>query len=213
MSKKRCRRGHRNRSAGSVTRITVDVGHPNQVNPHRCQSPKLPQNVLFHETPRSQNHRSRVPNPSRASIAATQPIKHVKEWSNKLDKNWTNQPDIREWRRLTCAEIICVFVDSVIVCSVIVLCAQGMDLSRQRGFGGPPVGRFRPVKRAIDEGDIGRQEGEPRKAVPAGIRGKELIGNARWTNPLDGDGNTGFRKLSLPCYSMAAGKFRGLTCS
>ena len=55
MSKKCCRRGHRNRSAVSVTRITVDVGHPNQVNPHRCQSPKLPQNVRFHQTPRSQN--------------------------------------------------------------------------------------------------------------------------------------------------------------
>ena len=55
MSKKRCRRGHRNRKAVSVTRITVDVGHPNQVNPHCCQSPKLPQNVRFHQTPRSQN--------------------------------------------------------------------------------------------------------------------------------------------------------------
>ena len=42
----------------------------------------------------------------------------------------------------------------------------------------------------------------------------ELIGNERCTkNPLDGDGNTGFRKLSFPCNSMAAGKFRGLTCS
>ena len=40
------------------------------------------------------------------------------------------------------------------------------------------------------------------------------IGNERCTkNPLDGDRNTGFRKLSFPCNSMAAGKFRGLTCS
>ena len=140
MSKKRCRRGHRNRSAVGVTRITVDVGHPNQVNPHRCQSPKLPQNVRFHETPRSQNHRSRI---------------------SVNGDDWHAQK---------------LFVNVVvIVCSVIVLCAQGMDLSRQHGFGGPPVGRFRPVKRAIDEGDIGRQEGEPRKAVSAGIRGKELI--------------------------------------
>ena len=44
-----------NRTAVSVTRITVDVGHPNQFNPHRCQSPKLPQNVRFHQTTRSQN--------------------------------------------------------------------------------------------------------------------------------------------------------------
>ena len=66
-------------------------------------------------------------------------------------------------------------IDSVIVCSVIVLCGPGMDLSRQHGFGGWPGGRFRPVRGAIDEGDIGRQEGEPRKAVSSGIRGKELM--------------------------------------
>ena len=29
MSKNRCYQGHRNRSAVSVTRITVDIGHPN----------------------------------------------------------------------------------------------------------------------------------------------------------------------------------------
>ena len=78
MSKNRCCQGHRNRSAVGVTQITVHIGHPNQVNPHRFRSPTLPQNVCFHQTPRSQNHRSRVPNSSRASIAATQPLKHVK---------------------------------------------------------------------------------------------------------------------------------------
>ena len=55
-----------------------------------------------------------------------------------------------------------------------------MDLSRQHGFGGPPVGWFRPVRGEIDEGDIGRQEGEPRSAVSAGISGKELIQNFSW---------------------------------
>ena len=30
MSKNRCCQGHRNRSAVSVTRITVDIGHPSQ---------------------------------------------------------------------------------------------------------------------------------------------------------------------------------------
>ena len=73
MSKNRCCQGHRKRSAVGVTRITVHIGHPNQVNPH----PKLPQNVYFHQTPRYQNHRNRFPNPSRVSIAATQPLKHV----------------------------------------------------------------------------------------------------------------------------------------
>ena len=42
MSKNRCCQGHRNRSAVSVTRITVDIGHPNQeeeeVNQHRFRS-------------------------------------------------------------------------------------------------------------------------------------------------------------------------------
>ena len=32
MSKNRCCQGHRNRSAVSVTRITVDIGHPSQVS-------------------------------------------------------------------------------------------------------------------------------------------------------------------------------------
>ena len=42
MSKNRCCQGHRNRSAVSVTRITVDIGHPSQeeeeVNTHRFRS-------------------------------------------------------------------------------------------------------------------------------------------------------------------------------
>ena len=42
MSKNRCCQGHRNRSAVSVTRITVDIGHPSQeeeeVNQHRFRS-------------------------------------------------------------------------------------------------------------------------------------------------------------------------------
>ena len=46
--------------------------------------PNLPQNVRFHQTPRSQNHRSQVPNPSRASIAAAQPLKHVETRKNEV---------------------------------------------------------------------------------------------------------------------------------
>ena len=42
MSKNRCCQGHRNRSAVSVTRITVDIRRPSQeekeVNPHRFRS-------------------------------------------------------------------------------------------------------------------------------------------------------------------------------
>ena len=42
MSKNRCCQGHRNGSAVSITRITVDIGHPSQeeeeVNPHRFRS-------------------------------------------------------------------------------------------------------------------------------------------------------------------------------
>ena len=42
MSKNRCCQGHRNRSAVSVTRITVDIGHPSreeeEVNQHRLRN-------------------------------------------------------------------------------------------------------------------------------------------------------------------------------
>ena len=168
MSKKRCRRGHRNRSAVSVTRITVDVGHPNQVNPHRCQSPKLPQNVRFSPNPtvtkrsqnllqnvrfspnptvtkRSQNRRSRVPNPSRASIAVTQPLKHVKTWKNEV----INSTKIEQVSRIStngddrhAQKLFVNIVDSVCVCSVIVLCAQLMDLSRHMVLAGGQVAGF-----------------------------------------------------------------------
>ena len=88
MSKNRCCQGHRNRSAVSVTRITVDIGHPSQeeedVNPHRFRSQICRKMSVFNKTPRSQNHRSRVPNPSRASIAAAQPLKHVKTRKNEV---------------------------------------------------------------------------------------------------------------------------------
>ena len=102
MSKNRCCQGHHNRSAVSVTRITVDIGRPLSRR-RRSQStsfpePNLPQNVRFHQTPRSQNHRSRVPNSSRASIAAAQPLKHVKTRRNVVPNSIKNEiflPDKR----------------------------------------------------------------------------------------------------------------------
>ena len=54
------------------------------------------------------------------------------------------------------------------------MCARN-GFIQAHGFGGRPDGRLRPVRGAIDEGDIGRYEEGPRKAVSAGIRGKELI--------------------------------------
>ena len=54
--------------------------------------------------------RSRVPNLSRASIAAAQPLKHVETRKNEVlnsIKNETILPDMRHWKLLTCAEIIC----------------------------------------------------------------------------------------------------------
>ena len=168
MSKKRCRRGHRNRSAVSVTRITVDIGHPNQVNPHQCQSPKLPQNVRFHKTPRSPNHRSRVPNLSQASIAATQLLKHVKTWKNEVI-NLTKTEQISrismngdDWHA---QKLFVNVVDSVCVCSAIVLCAQGMDLSRHMVLaGGQAAGdrwrQYRAVRGGAAEGGFGRYNGE-----------------------------------------------------
>ena len=173
MSEKRCRRGHCNRSAASVTRITVDIGHPNQVNPHLCQCPKLPQNVRFHQTPRSQNHQSWVPNPSRASIAATQPLKHVKTWKNEvINSSKTEQiswisVNGDDWHA---QKLFVNVVDSVCVCSVIVLCAQGMDLSRHMvlaarravsaGKRGDRWRRYRAVRGWAAEGGFSRYKGE-----------------------------------------------------
>ena len=81
MSKNRCCQGHRNRSAVSVTRITVDIGRPSQEEEE--ESIHIVSGAKFAaKCPFSQNHRSRVPNPSRASIAAAQPLKHVKTRRN-----------------------------------------------------------------------------------------------------------------------------------
>ena len=75
---KRCQ-GHSNhcwhRTSQSRRRRSKSTSFP---------EPNLPQNVRFHQTPRSQNHRSRVPNPSRASIAAAQPLKHVETRKNEV---------------------------------------------------------------------------------------------------------------------------------
>ena len=87
MSKNRCCQGHR--KTQSRRRRSQSTSFP---------EPNLPQNVRFHQTPRSQNHRSRVPNPSRAPIAAAQPLKHVKTRRNVVPnsiKNETFLPDIR----------------------------------------------------------------------------------------------------------------------
>ena len=79
MSKNRCYQGHRNRSAVSVTRINVDIGHPNQeeedVKPTSFPEPKAAAKCPFSPNSMVKNHRSRVPNPSQASIAAAQPLK------------------------------------------------------------------------------------------------------------------------------------------
>ena len=86
MSKNRCCQGHRNRSAVSVTRITVDIGRPSQeeeeVNPHRFRSQICRKMSVFTKLHGHNNHRSRVPNPSRASVAAAQPLKHVETQKN-----------------------------------------------------------------------------------------------------------------------------------
>ena len=53
------------------------------------------------------------------------------------------------------------------------MCARN-GFIRAHDFGGRPDDWLRPVRGAIDEGDIGRYEEGPRKAVSASIRGKEL---------------------------------------
>ena len=129
MSNNRCCQGHHNRSAVSVTRITVDIGHPSQeeeVNPH-CFRSQICRDVRFHQTPRSQNHRSRVPNPSRASIAAAQPLKHVKTRKNEVlnstkTKQFCRNCELENHRHAQ--KLFVIIVASGLECSVIVLCAQ-----------------------------------------------------------------------------------------
>ena len=90
MSKNRCCQGHRNRSACLChsSRITAHIanGHPNQVNPLRFRSPKLPQNVRFHQTPQSKTieveFRIRVRRP--LLHAAVKTRQNLKERSPKL---------------------------------------------------------------------------------------------------------------------------------
>ena len=161
MSKKCWCQELRNRSAVSVTRITVDIGHTNQVNPYHSRSAKLQQNFQFHFNPRPQNHRSRVANTSRASIAATQPLKHVKTWKNEVINSTKTEQITRkslngdDWHA---QKLFMNIVDSVIVCTctVIVLrdqyrCLQstwsGRATSRvvSGGSRGDLERRFRPV--------------------------------------------------------------------
>ncbi len=70
--------------------------------------PKAPANCSFTPNPTvTKPSKSRSESSVHCCHAAVKTRQNVKEWSNKLNKNWTNPPDIREWRRLTCAEIIC----------------------------------------------------------------------------------------------------------
>ena len=156
MSKNRCCQGNRNRSAVSVTRITVDIGHPSQEEEvNTFPEPNLPQNVRFHQTPWSQNHRSRVPNPSRASIAAAQPLKHVETGKNevlKLDENEPFLPDMRHSKSPTCAEIIC-------------------DHCRKRHR--MQCHRFMcPITESMEHGVVNRRWRSSLKTVEAGVSGR-----------------------------------------
>ena len=113
MSKNRCCQGHCNRSAVSVTRITVDIGHPNQeeeVNPTSFPEPKAAAKCPFSPQLHGQKP-SKSSSESESGVhfcrAAVKTRQNLKEWSFTLNQKWTNQPDIREWKILTCTEIIC----------------------------------------------------------------------------------------------------------
>ena len=112
MSKNRCCQGHRNRSAVSVTRITVDIGHPSQeeeVNPH-CFRSQICRKMSV-----------------RASIAAAQPLKHVKTRKNEvLNSTKTKQfcRNCENENHRHAQKLFVIIVASGLECSVIVLCAQ-----------------------------------------------------------------------------------------
>ena len=70
------------------------------------------------------------------------------------------------------------------------------------------------LQKSIYLGKVFSEWTDAKRTTEASSDRLDEIGNERCTkNPLDGDRNTGFRKLSFPCNRMAAGKFRGLTYS
>ena len=96
MSKNRCCQGHRNRSAVSVTRITVDIGHP-QSRRRRSESTSFSGAKFAAKRPFSPN--STVTKPSKSSSeselsvhccrAAVKTRRNSKECRPKLDENKT----------------------------------------------------------------------------------------------------------------------------
>ena len=113
MSTNRCCQGHRNRSTVSVTRITVDIGHPSQEEEeeiHIVSGAKFAAKCPF-------SPNSTVTKPSKSSSesessvhccrAAVKTRRNSKEWSPKLDQIERILPDMRLGKPLTCAEIIC----------------------------------------------------------------------------------------------------------
>ena len=85
MSKNRCCQGHRNRSAVSVTRITVDIGRPSQeeeeeVNPHRFRSQICRKMSVFTKL---HGHKTI----DRCCRAAVKTRRNSKECRPKLDEN------------------------------------------------------------------------------------------------------------------------------
>ena len=92
MSKNRCCQGHRNRSAVSVTRITVDIGRTSQeeeeVNPHSfrsqiCRKTFSPNSTVTKPSKSSSESESSV----RCCRAAVKTRRISKECRPKLDEN------------------------------------------------------------------------------------------------------------------------------
>ena len=89
MSKNRCCQGHRNRSAVSVTRITVDIGHPSQeeeeVNQHRFRSQICRKTSVFTKL---HSHKTiEIEFRIRCCCAAVKTRQNSKECRPKLDEN------------------------------------------------------------------------------------------------------------------------------
>ena len=127
MSKNRCCQGHRNRSTVSITRITVDIGHPSQeeVNPHRFRSQICRKTSVFTKL---HGHKTiEVEFRIRVFIAAGQPLKHVETRKNVV----LNSIKTKDFCRICDIEnhphaqkLFVIIVASGIECSVIVLCAH-----------------------------------------------------------------------------------------
>ena len=152
-------------SASLESLLTSDIPVKKKKLIHIVSGAKFAAKLRFHQTARSQNHRCRVPNPSRATIAAAQPLKHVETRKNVV----LNSTKTKDFCRICPIEnhphaqkLFVIIVASGIECSVIVLCAHNWIYGSWW---------WRSELAVFVEAVYGRREWEARKSISGAVRG------------------------------------------